>query len=127
MPAYKKLSCTTCTTKHHDLKVILDSSYYAFLRPLTFDTKQFAWGHPQVYSNEEMQRFDSDFQKQPAFNFCAMRATRKKVAAMNETRASRLPDVDLDITPALFSLETTDHTKLSHYVLEDVLGCPVGC
>jgi hypothetical protein len=126
-PAYKKLSCTMCTTKHRNSKVILDSSYYTFLCLLTFDTKQFAREHPQVYSNEEMQRFDSDFQKQLAFNFCAMCATRKKAVAMNKTRGSCLHDADLDITPASFTLKTTDCTKLYHYVLENVLGCPVGC
>ncbi len=46
---------------------------------------------------------------------------------MNETCASRLRNVDLDIAPASFSLERMDRTELSCYVLEDVLGCPVGC
>jgi hypothetical protein len=78
------------------------------------DMKQFSCGHPQVYSQEEMCQFDADFQKQLAFNFCATRATRKKSATINEIRASRLRDIDLDATPMLFSLDTT--------VLEDVLG-----
>ncbi len=68
-----------------------------------------------------------EFQKQLTFNFCAMRATRKKSATINKAQASRLRDVDFDVMPASFSLETTDHHELSCIILEDVLGCFVGC
>jgi hypothetical protein len=68
-----------------------------------------------------------DFHKQLTFNFCATRATKKKAATINKAQASRLRDVDLDVSPALFSLKTMDCHELSCYVLEDVLGCSVGC
>jgi hypothetical protein len=74
-----------------------------------------------------MHQFDMEYQKQLTFNFCATRATRKKAASINEAQASRLHDVDLDVTPASFSLETMDYHKLSCFVLKDVLGCSVGC
>ncbi len=53
--------------------------------------------------------------------------TRKKSALLNEAQASCLCNVDLGVTPTSFSLATTDHHKLSWYVLKDALGCPVGC
>ncbi len=101
-PTYKMLIQTARKQKTHELKVILDSCYYAFLGPLTFDTKQFPWGHSQVYSKEEMRWFDMDFQKQLTFNFCATRATKKKAATINEAQASCLRDVYLDVLPASF-------------------------
>ena len=45
---------------------------------------------------------------------------------MDNARASRLRDVDLDITPLSFSRDMTDRHELSRYVLEDLLSCPVG-
>ncbi len=116
-PAYKNLHRMTHKPKTCNSKVILDSSYYAFLHPLMFDTKWFSRGHPQVYSEEEMLWFNVDFQKQLTFNFCATRATRKKAVTINEAQASCMRDVDLDVTPALFSLERMDH----------ILLCSWGC
>jgi hypothetical protein len=84
-------------------------------------------GHPQVYSQEEMHQFDANFQKQLAFNLCATCATRKKSATINKAWASRLHNVDFDELPTLFSLYTMDCHELSAYVLEEVLGCQVGC
>ncbi len=124
-PVYK-IICTT-RPKRRDTKGTLDSSYFLFLCPTTFDTKRFIRGHPQVYSMDDIVQFDTDYQKQLSFNFSAMRATRKKSASMHEARASCLRDVDLDITPTLFSRDTTDRHKLSRYVLEDLLSCTVGC
>jgi hypothetical protein len=92
-----------------------------------FNTKQISWVHPQVYSEEQMGQFDVDFQKQLTFNFCATHATRMKAATINEAWASHLRNVDLDVMPVLFSLKTTDRHNLSCFVLEDVLGCSVGC
>ncbi len=46
---------------------------------------------------------------------------------MDNARASRLRDVDLDITPSSFSRDTTDHHELSRYILKDLKSCPVGC
>ncbi len=46
---------------------------------------------------------------------------------MQEARASCLCEVDLNVTPTLFSRDSTDHHELSRYVLEDLLTCPVGC
>ena len=74
-----------------------------------------------------MVHFDANFSKQLSFNFCATHATRKKAAAMQDTRASRLHELDLDVTPTSFSSATTDHHELSRYVLEDLLSCKVGC
>ncbi len=105
--AYKKLIQARHKPKTHDPKVILNSSYYAFICPITFNTKQFLRGHSQVYSKEQMRWFDADFQKQLTFNFCATRATRKKSVTINSASASRMRDVDLDVTPTLFSVETT--------------------
>jgi hypothetical protein len=74
-----------------------------------------------------MVQFDTNFKKQLLFNFSAIRATRKKSASMYEGCASCLREVDLDIAPTTFSREATDCHKLSQYVLEDLLSCPVGC
>ncbi len=53
-PAYK-LILATPKPKACDPKVTLDDNYFTFLRPLTFDTKWFASGHTQVYSEDEME------------------------------------------------------------------------
>ncbi len=46
-PAYKIVRTTR--PKRRDAKVIPNSSYFAFLRPWTFDTKRFIRGHPQFF------------------------------------------------------------------------------
>jgi len=74
-----------------------------------------------------MVQFDANFSKQLSFNFCATHATRKKAAAMQDTRVSHLRELDLDVTPTSFSSATTDRHELSRYVLEDLLSCKVGC
>jgi hypothetical protein len=52
-----------------------------------------------------MAKFDASFQEQLSFNFCATRASRKKLGLMLESRTSRLREIDLDLTaPASFSL-----------------------
>ncbi len=124
-PAYKIVQMTK--PKKQDAKIVLDSSNFAFLHPMTFDTKQFRRGHPPVYSEEEMVGFSSNFQKQLVLNFSATRATRKKSASMYEGCASCLREVDLNIDPTTFSCEATECHKLSQYILEDLLSCPVGC
>ena len=106
-----------------DAKVILDSNFFTYLRPSTFDKDLFIRGHPTVYSEDEMVQFDVNYQKQLSFNFCATRATRKKAAAMQDARASHLRELDLDVTPTSFSSATTDRHELSRYVLEDLLSC----
>jgi hypothetical protein len=65
----------TTGPKKQDVNITLDSSYFAFLCPTTFDTKQFIHGHPPVYSEEVMVQFDSNFQKQFLFNFSVTPAT----------------------------------------------------
>jgi hypothetical protein len=85
-PKYKRISQVARNPKTRDPKVVLDSSYFAFLRPLMFDTNKFPRGNPQVYSKVEMCKFDANFQKQLAFNFCATRARRKKSATINEAQ-----------------------------------------
>jgi hypothetical protein len=42
-----------------------------------------------------------------------MRATQKKTALMQDARASRLREIDLDVTPTTFSLAMTDLHELS--------------
>jgi len=113
--------------KKGDGKVVLDNNFFTYLRPSTFDKDLFIRGHPTVYSEEDMLQFDANFQKQLSFNFCATRATRKKTALMQDSRASRLRDIDLDVAPASFSLATTDRHELSRYILEDLLSRQVGC
>ena len=112
--------------KRSDKKVILDSSYFFYLRPLTFGAERFRRGHAQVYSMDDISRFDTNYQKQLLFNFSAARATRKKSAAMINARASRLQNIDLDVAPITFLRDTTDRHELSRYVFEDLLSCPVG-
>jgi hypothetical protein len=107
--------------------VTLDSSYLVCLCPLTFDVKLFSRGHPQVFSSDEIARFDTEYQKQLSFNFSATRASRKKSATMLDAPSSRHRDVDLDIAPSLFSRDTTDRLELSQYILEDLLNCKVDC
>ena len=72
-PGYK-LVWATQKPKSRDPKVTLDSHYFTFLCPLTFNPKRFAPGHPQLYSEDDMRRFDANFHKQLSFNFCATRA-----------------------------------------------------
>ncbi len=72
-PAYKLIQATQ-EPKSWDPKVTLGSNHFTFLHPLTFDTKQFSRDHPQVNSEDDIERFNSDFQKQFSFNFCATRA-----------------------------------------------------
>jgi len=109
-----------------DAKVILDSNFFTYLRPSTFNKDLFIRGHATVYSEDEMVQFDANFSKQLSFNFCATHATRKKAAAMQDTRVSHLRELDLDVTPTSFSSATTDRHELSRYVLEDLLSCKVG-
>ena len=110
-----------------DAKVILDSNFFTYFRSSTFDKDLFLCEHPTVYSEEEMVQFDANYQKQLSFNFCATRATRKKAAAMQDARASRLCNIDLDVTPTLIFLARTDCHELSGYILEDLLSRQVGC
>jgi hypothetical protein len=77
-----------------DAKVILDSNFFTYLRPSTFDKDLLIRGHTTVYSEDEMVQFDANFSKQLSFNFCATRATRKKAAAMQDARASHLRELD---------------------------------
>ena len=66
-PAYKAPRRTT-QPKRRDKKVILDSSYFFYLWPLTFDAVQFRRGHVQVYSMDNISRFDANYQKKLSFS-----------------------------------------------------------
>jgi hypothetical protein len=84
-----------------------------------------------MYPIAEMERFDADFdfRMQLHFNFSATRTTQKQKQAIDETRASRLRDVDLDALPENTSTSAVISSKrkeLSLYVLENILDCPVG-
>jgi hypothetical protein len=113
-PAYKIIWITW--PKKQDAKVTLNSNSFAFLCPTTFDMKRLIHGHPPVYLEEEKLQFDTNFQKQLLFNFSAMRATCKKSVLMQEACASCLREVDLDVTPTLFSCDLTDCHELSRYI-----------
>ena len=73
-----------------------------------------------------MAKFNASFQTQLSFNFCATRASRRKSVLMLESCTSRLCEIDLDLMPASFSLESNNSHELSQYVLEDLLFCPIG-
>jgi hypothetical protein len=103
----------TTRPKKQDAKITLDSNYFAFLCPTTFDTVHFIRGHSPVYSEEKMVQFGSNFQKQLLFNYSATHATQKKSALMHENHATHLHKVDLDVTPTSFSQKMTDRHELS--------------
>ncbi len=124
-PMYKVAKASL--PKMWDPKVTMDGNYFTYFFPLTFDAKQFCQGHPQVYTDEKIQQFDANFQKQLLFNFCAMHASRNKSASINDACTSHLCNIELKVMPTSFSHETTDWHKIIHYVLENVLTCPVGC
>ena len=112
-----------------DPKISLDRNFICYLRPDTFDHELFRRGKEDIYSIEEMERFDADFRMQLHFNFSATRTTQKQKQAADATRASRLRDIDLDSLQESASSTTTMSNKrqdLSRYVLEDILDCPVG-
>ena len=52
-PAYKAPH-PTMQPKRSDKKVILDCSYFFYLRPLTFDAERFRRGHAQVYLMDDI-------------------------------------------------------------------------
>jgi len=58
-PAYKA-PCPTMQPKRSDKKVILDSSNFFDLRPLTFDAERFQRGHAQAYLMDDISRFDTN-------------------------------------------------------------------
>ena len=114
--------------KKSDQKLTLDRNFICYLRPHTFDHELFRRGKEDIYSIEEMERFDADFRMQLHFNFSATRTTQKQRQAADATRASRLRDIDLDSLPESASTTTISNKRqdLSRYVLEDILDCPVG-
>ena len=74
----------------------------------------------------EMAKFNTSFQTQLSFNFCATRASCRKSVLMLESCTSRLREIDLDLMPASFSFESNNSHELSQYVLEDLLSFPIG-
>ncbi len=48
--------------KTGDQKITLDSKYFTYLRPLTFDSKHFHRGHPPVYTSNNIQRINANYQ-----------------------------------------------------------------
>jgi hypothetical protein len=52
--------------------------------------------------------------------------SQKQLESTAATQASRLWDVDLDVLPKDTSILPTNRHKLSCYILEDLLDCPVG-
>ena len=61
-PAYKASCTTTQQPRRKDIKIVLDSSYFFFLQPLTSDKDRFCRGHPQVYSTADIVTFDTNYQ-----------------------------------------------------------------
>jgi len=113
--------------KNSNPKVILDRNFMIILRPETFDHEPFRKGSSKMYSEHDIDRFDSEFRKQIHFNFAATRNTQKQKQSQEATRASRLRDIDLDdIERDTATVVTTNWSDLSWYVLEDILDCPPG-
>jgi hypothetical protein len=112
--------------KTSDPKVILDRNFMTILRPEIFCHEPFRKGSSNMYSEDDIDRFDAEFRKQIHFNFSATRNTQKQKQSQEATRASRLRDIDLDVIQRDTSTVTTNRSNLSHYILEDILDCPPG-
>jgi len=112
--------------KPRETKVVLDRKFMCVLQQDTFNHEPFRKGKPEVYSTNDIDRFDSDFKKQLHFNFAATRNTQKQRQSLEATCASRLRDIDLDLIQRESTQLTTNRSYLSRYILEDVLNCPPG-
>jgi hypothetical protein len=82
-----------------------------------------------MYGIADMERFDADFRLQLHFNLLATRNSFKQKQSLGMNRASRIHDVDLNALPPENSMLvlSSKRKELLHYVLEDILDCPVGC
>jgi hypothetical protein len=115
------------TQNKKEPKIVLDCTFMTFLCPSTFDNQPFWKGQPPKYTNKEIDAFDNNFRKQMHFNFLATRMLQKLLESATATWASRLCDMDLDVLPKDdTSILPTKWHELSHYILEDILDCPVG-
>ena len=128
-PSPKSRPKMVVRNKNSKPKLILDRNFMGFLRPHTFDHEPFRRENQDMYPIAEMERFHAKFRMQLHFNFLATRTTQKQKQAIDATCASQLRDVELDALPentSTLSVISSKRQELSHYVLEDILDCPVG-
>ena len=94
---------------------------FNFIRKGVFDTERFVKSQENLYSTEEMSKFDAKFQKEVCFNFSATCNTQRKL--QRQERSSRS-----SATINLNSVDdgTSDYRDLSRYILEDLLRCKEG-
>jgi len=110
--------------KRSKQKVQLDASFLNYIRPKTFDADRFKKGHSRIYTENEMQTFDDNFQKQLLFNFSQKRATKKQLVTTQ--RASRRTEEDIDRHTSAYRVVSNDFRDLSRYILEDIIRVAVG-
>ncbi len=123
-PIYNVIRATQPKTR--DQKVTLDINYFTYLCPLTFDSKRFHQGHPPVYTHNDIQQLDANYQKQLSFNFCATCASKKKFTLICEACASCLCNIGLTLYRQPFHMTLPIGTSCPITFLEDVLTCPIG-
>ena len=58
-----------------ETKLVVDRKFMCFLQPNTFDNQPFRRGKQEMYSIEQMDRFDANFRKQLHFNFSTTQTT----------------------------------------------------
>ena len=87
--------------------------FFIFCRPDVFDDARFKAGHVLVYTQAEMDSFDTSFEQQLSYNFSERRATSKKQAAADNraSRSSVLMDLDHNVTA--HSVSSNDFRDLS--------------
>jgi hypothetical protein len=96
------------------------------LCPSTFNNQLFCKGQPSFYLDKDIFTFEDQFCKQLHFNFSATRNSATQRKSRGFTRASWLRDIDLDIVSSISQqLLSIKRHKLSRYILEDILDCPV--
>ena len=104
--------------------VYLDQRFLTDLRPTTFDSSLFN-GDGIVYEDKEMDDWTRIYQRRVVTNFEEKYATKKKLLDNGRQLRSAMEDVSLvDIDAG--EVETTDRSRLSRYVLEDILQCSEG-
>jgi hypothetical protein len=115
------------TQKKKEPKIVLDCTFMTFLCPSTFDNQLFQKDQPPKYTIKEIDAFNNNFRKKLHFNFLVTRMSQKQLESATATQASRLCNVDLGVLlQDNTSILPTKRHKLSSYILEDILDCPVG-
>ena len=135
-------------TKKKKGGLVFGNKIFDFLRVDTFDTVRFQRKkkvqvkgedyqkaeYEIFYTEDEMEKFDAAHQKYLLYDFdksiynTRMKEEKKQLDKRGSRSAAAANDDDLTLTfdPTNgSSTETTDRTKLSRYILEDVLQCCV--